>query len=168
MSTRSLAEQLLLEEEKNKQTKGMENELKNISNLLEEQNISIKNLETATVVEEVPIQDKAILHWYQTGERTIASAGTAESTGGSLKDDYDQHNFFTALDKPSREGSITNLGPSPGNIFILVSWGDKTSANEMKLGPYDYFEWDKNDGYDVYIMYIRTDVDNTKYQILAG
>lgn len=172
MASKDLAERLLIEEEKNKQFKnlfkGMETNLTNISGFLKEQNISIKNLEDALTPAEIPIQDQKILHWYQTGEVTLANAGTAEKAGGNLSIDYDTHNYFISLNKPSQEGSIVNLGPSPGNIFILSSWGDKTSVNEMKLGPYDYFVWDKEDGYDVYIMYVRTDTAGTKYQILCG
>lgn len=100
-------------------------------------------------------------HWYQTGEITIASA-TAQGTYPEFK------NLITDLGYPSTNGIIHNTDDT-GNIFVAFSKNSSDlSVNEIKILPGGQFEWGEEQHItEVIYVHLRTDTNNTTYQIVA-
>lgn len=100
-------------------------------------------------------------HWLNTGVATIATA----TSSGTYEDII---NFINDLGYPATTGVIQNRGP--GNLFFAVSvQPDDKSANEIRLNPGQTFRWGGPDNpHQIYYLHIRSDVDNTNYQVMGG
>lgn len=101
-------------------------------------------------------------HWFQTGEVTITSA--------TSKGNYPQfENVITSLGYPSTSGTIENTDDT-GNIFVAFSKNSADlSVNEIKIEPGDEFDWGEEGRItEIRYIHLRTDVDNTTYQIIAS
>lgn len=101
-------------------------------------------------------------HWYQTGEVNIASA-TAQGIYPEFR------NVITSLGYPSTSGTIQNTDDT-GNIFVAFSKNSADlSTNEIKIGPGGEFDWGEEGRLtEIIYIHLRTDTDNTTYQIIAA
>lgn len=167
MSSIKLAEKLALEEDKARKTasemlkpmEGMTLGLADVSSLLEEtKEIQKAQLEKLQYLEDISKPHE--VHPYHTGVVRIATA-TAAKNYPKLE------NIITALGYAALEGTIFNFGP--GAIFFALSKdGTNFSGNETKLESKMAYVWTTDDRYPVYYMHVRTDTNNTDYQIVAG
>lgn len=101
-------------------------------------------------------------HWYQTGEVNIASA-TAQGTYPEFR------NVINSLGYPSTSGTIQNTDDT-GNIFVVFSKNSADlSVNEIKIGPGGEFDWGEEGRItEIRYIHLRTDTNNTTYQIIAA
>ena len=65
------------------------------------------------------------------------------------------------------QGNIQNFGP--GNLFVAVAANPTdVTPGEIEILPNGNFGWQADDGYEILIMYIRSDNAVTQYQVIAG
>ncbi len=162
MSTIELANRIVIEEERNRtqspsalMEEFFERNLKIQSEILEVQKESLERL---TYLEEINRPKGA--HPYLPGVVTIASA---TSVG-----DYPSFtNFINDLGRPAMNGTLYNFGP--GAIYFVLSHnGVDISGNETKLESTMAYGWGGDSGYPIRYMHIRTDTDDTSFEIVAG
>lgn len=167
MSTSDLAKQIALEEDRARKTaiellkpmEGVKLGLADLGTVLGDiKDIGEKQLEKLQSLEDkTKPHDK---HPYHTGVKNIATA-TAAGIYPELE------NIITALDYAAWEGTIFNFGP--GAIFFVLSKdGTNFSGNETKLESKMAYIWTTDDRYPVNYMHVRTDTNNTSYQVVAG
>lgn len=98
--------------------------------------------------------------WYITPVETISA--TPEGEYAKRED------IKLSLGYPAESGSLNNYGE--GNLYVkIISIIDaKESANEIKIPPGHALRWYKEEGYGIIAFHIRTDKDNTSYQLICG
>lgn len=169
LSTRSLAEKLLLQEEEQRNSALSEeviDQLTRIGDKLDKQyevfKSSLSSLENARIKqeEEKETDDGFSSHPFQTGIKSITTASTAPTYPNF-------ENLFNALGHSPDSGWIQNFGP--GLLFVVFqrSPADE-SVNELRIEPYAVFPFAKTErGYAYNYMKLRADADGTLYQIFA-
>ena len=161
-SSMELAGRMVLDEERTRamspsaELKDLfERNMKIQSEILEVQK---KALDKLTYLEEINRPKKT--QPYLPGITTIASAT-------SIGDYPSLTNFINDLGRPALNGTLYNFGP--GNVFfVLSSNGVDISSNETQLESTMAYGWGGDSGYPISYIHIRTDTDNTKFEIVAG